>query len=136
MLKMASMPSQRLSFARTITGIFLGILLGLGPSMAGAQPSETPCFENQYAFNALFENDLWGSGSDKHFTHGSRLSLLVGRERVGEAGQCRDDRSGFVETVRGLVDTLAGGVLNFKSNQLSLILGQNISPLRIFPERI
>ena len=31
-----------------------------------------------------------------------------------------------METVRGLADILAGGALNFKSNQLSLILGQNI----------
>ncbi len=126
MLKMASFLSPRLQFVGYVTGFLLGILLGSGPSMVAAQPSETPCFENQYAINALLENDLWGSGADKHFTHGSRLSLVVARERVGEAGQCRDDRSGFVETVRGLANTLGGDALGFKTKQVSLILGQNI----------
>ena len=123
MLKITALPCQRSRFTRTVAGFLLALLPG--PAMAGAQPDETPCFENQYAFTALVENDLWGSGSDKHFTNGGRLSLVVSREQVGELGSCRDDRSGFVETVRDLAD-VAGGTLGFKTRQLSLIVGQNI----------
>jgi len=114
-------------FAWYAISFLLGVLLGLGPSVAGAESSKPPCFENQIGGSFLFENDLWGSGSDKHFTHGGRFSLLVGRKKVGEPGNCVENRSGFVAAIRDLADILAGKrTLKFESNQLSLILGQNI----------
>ena len=113
-------------FSRHAIRFLLGVLLGLGPSVAGAESSEAPCYENKFAFNILFENDLWGSGSDKHFTHGSRLSLLVARQRVADGKKCPKDPSRLVAAARGLADTLSWGGLNFETHQLSLILGQNI----------
>ncbi|PHS04753.1 MAG: hypothetical protein COA78_16095, partial [Blastopirellula sp.] len=42
--------------------IYIGVLLAAVTSAHGGQ------------FTAQFENDLWGSGADQHYTHGSRFS--------------------------------------------------------------
>ena len=56
----------------------MSLILGWGvPTQA--QENENKCYKRNYAFNILAENDLWGSGSDKHFTHGTRLSFVESR---------------------------------------------------------
>ena len=61
----------------------LSLVLGWG---FPAQAAEGKCYKRNYTFNFLAENDLWGSGSDKHFTHGTRLSLRrLQRKRAGFA---------------------------------------------------
>lgn len=117
---------RRSCFARPVTGFLLAVLLGLNPALASAQPIEPACYENKFAFNILLENDLWGSGSDKHFTNGGRLSLLVAREPVMDAEKCLKDPSGLVATARLLADSLSWDALGFKTRQVSLIFGQNI----------
>jgi hypothetical protein len=58
----------------------LGLSLVLGWGFP-AQAAEGKCYKRNYTFNFLAENDLWGSGSDKHFTHGTRLSFVESREK-------------------------------------------------------
>ena len=60
----------------------LSLVLGWG---CPAQAAEGKCYKRSYTFNFLAENDLWGSGSDKHFTHGTRLSFVESREEIKDA---------------------------------------------------
>ena len=98
---------------------------------AQAQEPENKCYKRNYTFNFLAENDLWGSGSDKYFTHGTRLAFVESREKVKGTQSCtseqREKESGGLDFIRNLVDPLLGNEKSsFKSNQVSFIMGQNI----------
>jgi lipid A 3-O-deacylase len=110
--------------------LVLGVILGLSWTFpAQAQVSANKCYERNYTFNFLAENDLWGSGSDKHFTHGTRLSFVESREEVGDAQSCtpqqREIESGGLDFIRNIF----GPTWKDSSTQtshVSFILGQNI----------
>jgi hypothetical protein len=99
-------------------------------SPVNAQNSEEKCFKRNYTFNVLAENDLWGSGSDKHFTHGTRLSFVESKENIEDAPACtpeqREKESGGLDFLRNMVDPLLGEKSSLKTNQVSFIIGQNI----------
>lgn len=52
--------------------------LALGPDASAKDAN------SRGTFTAIFENDLFGSGRDRHFTHGSRFSYVSGRNEVPE----------------------------------------------------
>jgi hypothetical protein len=111
-----------------------GGCLALGMSLilswgvpAQAQEDENKCYKRNYTFNILAENDLWGSGSDKHFTHGTRLSLVESRRNPGKGEDCQpDDDFHFMDVMRTISDYTPPGWLGFEADQVSFILGQNI----------
>lgn len=107
----------------------LGLSLVLGWGFpAQAQEAESKCYKRNYTFNFLAENDLWGSGSDKHFTHGTRLSFVESRKEVKDTQSCSPDQmaSGGLDFIRNIVDPLLGKDSAIKTSQVSFILGQNI----------
>ncbi len=107
-----------------ILGLCLVLSWGLP---AQAQETASKCYKRDYTFNFLAENDLWGSGSDKHFTHGTRLSLVESRKKHKEEGDCQpDDDFHFMDLVRTISDHTPPGWLGFEADQVSFILGQNI----------
>lgn len=91
----------------------LGLVCGLSaPFPVHAGETENKCFDRDYTFNFLAENDLWGSGSDKHFTHGTRLSLVESRKKRKEAGDCQPgDDFHFMDLVRTISDHTPPGWL-------------------------
>ena len=66
-------------------------------------------------FNLQFENDLFGSGEDSHFTHGTRLSYLTS-ERL----------TGFEDKLKSTVLAAIPKFLIPKTRRFGLIFGQNI----------
>jgi len=107
-------------------GWVLGLALVLG-FPAQAQTTGSKCYKRNYTFNFLAENDLWGSGSDQHFTHGTRLSFVESREEVDDIQSCTPDQmgSGGLDFIRSIFDPVWGDSSS-KTNQVSFILGQNI----------
>ena len=106
----------------------LGLTLGLGWGFpAQAQESASKCYKRDYTLNFLAENDLWGSGSDKHFTHGTRLSFVESRQEVEDTQSCTPDQmeSGGLDFIRNLLDP-AWEDSSTKTSQISFILGQDI----------
>ena len=106
----------------------LGMSLVLGWGFP-AQAAEGKCYKRNYTFNFLAENDLWGSGSDKHFTHGTRLSFVESKEKAKDTQSCtleqREKESGGLDFIRNIVDSMRDEKSS-KTNQVSFILGQNI----------
>ncbi|MCH7500174.1 MAG: lipid A deacylase LpxR family protein [Nitrospinae bacterium] len=109
----------------------LGLVWTLGGSVpALAEESEGQCFERSYTINGTLENDLWGSGSDQHFTHGSRLSFVQSKTPVD--GPCPDEQreSGGFDSIRNPLNRLLGWNIpligKIPTQQISFILGQNI----------
>ncbi len=106
----------------------MGLLLGWG-FPAQAQNSAEKCYKRNYTLNFLGENDLWGSGSDQHFTHGTRLSFVESRQEVDDTSSCtpeqREKESGGLDFVRTIFDPVWGDSSS-NTSQVSLILGQNI----------
>jgi len=108
----------------------LGLVLGLGWGFpAQAQEHTSQCFKRNYTFNFLAENDLWGSGSDKHFTHGTRLSFVESRQEIGDTSSCtpeqREKESRGLDFIRNNLDP-SWRDSSTKTSQISFILGQNI----------
>jgi lipid A 3-O-deacylase len=103
----------------------LALVLGLEVPAKAQDPNK--CYKRDYTFNALAENDLWGSGSDKHFTHGTRLSFVESREEVKDTQSCTPDQmgSGGLDFIRNIFDPVWKNSAS-KTNQVSFILGQNI----------
>ncbi len=97
---------------------------------AQAEDDGNKCYERNYAFNVVFENDQWGSGYDKHYTHGSRFSFLESREDMKDAKACtpeqREKEAGGLDFIRNALNPLLGEDSSFKPDQVSLILGQNM----------
>lgn len=94
---------------------------------APALADDDTCYKRNYALNFLAENDLWGSGSDKHFTHGTRLSFVESRETLKDTQPCTPDEKGpgGLDFIRNLFGS-GWGDLSTQTSQVSLILGQNI----------
>lgn len=66
-------------------------------------------------FNLQFENDLFGSGEDSHFTHGTRISYLT-----------REQPTGFEGTIKSSVLAVIPKFLIPKTRRFGLIFGQSI----------
>ena len=100
---------------RLITGIFLLITLfpALGFPEDGEEKEKT-YDEGQY-INVQFENDLFGNGADRHYTHGSRISFLTDEQPTN-----------FEEKIKSTVLAPIPDFLIPKSRRISFILGQNI----------
>ncbi len=94
---------------------------------AGSQADPGKCYKRKYTFNFLGENDLWGSGSDQHFTHGTRLSCVESRKEVEDVQSCTPEEmgSGGLDFVRNLFGPEWGDSIA-KESQVSFILGQSI----------
>lgn len=104
----------------------LGLVLVLG-FPAQAQTTGSKCYKRNNTSNILLENDLWGSGSDQHFTHGTRLSFVESREEVDDPQSCTSDQmgSGGLDFIRRISDPVWKDSSD-KTSQVSIILGQNI----------
>ena len=109
--------------------LWVSLVLGWGV-VAQAQEVERKCFKRNSTFNFLAENDLWGSGSDKYFTHGTRLSFVESRKDAKDSPSCtleqKEKESGGLDFIRNMVDPLLGKKSSIKTDQVSFILGQNI----------
>ena len=109
--------------------LWVSLVLGWGV-VAQAQEVERKCFKRNSTFNFLAENDLWGSGSDKYFTHGTRLSFVESRKDAKDSPPCtleqKEKESGGLDFIRNMVDPLLGKKSSIKTDQVSFILGQNI----------
>ncbi len=111
--------------------LVLGLILGWGFPVQ-AQDDSKKCYKRNYAVNILFENDLWGSGSDQHFTHGTRISFVESREEMEDTSACtpeqREKESGGLDILRNILKPLAAkdSPLRLSTDQVSIILGQNI----------
>lgn len=121
-------------YRRFLLGVVACLALagGLRPAESQAGP-EGPCRE--YTFNLLAENDLFGGGSDRHFTHGTRLSLVEFEpkdlkdpvpEACSENGLAMRPFRFLFQHARSLADHSFGKWFGFKTDQVSLVLGQNI----------
>ena len=113
---------------RQVGCFVLGLVVGLAWVFpAQAQTAANKCYKRNYTFNFLAENDLWGSGSDQHFTHGTRLSFVESRKEVDDIQSCTPDEmgSGGLDFVRAIFGP-AWEDASTKSSQVSFILGQNI----------
>ena len=89
--------------------LFPALVFADGPTdnRQGLDPS-------QY-FNLQFENDLFGSGEDSHFTHGTRISYLTSEQPTG-----------FENKLKSTILSAIPEFLIPKTRRVSLILGQNI----------
>ena len=106
----------------------LGLILGLSWNFpASAQGADGSCYKRNYTFNFLAENDLWGSGSDKHFTNGVRLSFVESRQDVEDTQSCTPDQMepGGFDFIRNLFGP-AWRDSYTQTSQVSFILGQNM----------
>lgn len=79
-------------------------------------------------FNFQFENDLFGSGADSHYTHGSRLSVVVPEPASGLSNFSCHPLEGQVETGAGLLRMLLDDLLlvDARQRRVSFVLGQNL----------
>ena len=106
----------------------MGVLCGSVPGLA--EESEGQCFERSYTINGIMENDLWGSGSDQHFTHGSRLSFVQSKTPVDGPCPDKNKESGGFDYIRDPLNRLFGWNIpligKIPTRQISFILGQNI----------
>ena len=66
-------------------------------------------------FNLQFENDLFGSGEDSHFIHGTRISYLTSEQPTN-----------FQNKLKSTILSVIPNFLIPKTRRFSLILGQNI----------
>ncbi len=97
--------------------ITIAILVFLVPSMVFASEhlQNTKTLDASQFINLQFENDLFGSGEDSHFTHGTRISYLTSEKPTGFE--------------RKLKSTILAAIPDFfipKTRRIGLIFGQNI----------
>ncbi len=97
--------------------IFLSFVCFLFPVFVFADENSENIqdLDSSQFFNLQFENDLFGSGEDSHFTHGTRISYLTSEQPTG-----------FENKLKSTVLAAIPKFLIPKTQRLSLILGQNI----------
>ncbi len=122
---------------------FLWVLSG--PAVAQASDLDPDCPE--FYFNVLAENDLYGGGSDKHFTQGTRFSFVERRskslvamdekDRRQKIQECMDQRHllgrGSGEFIQGVTsfgrkigEWTLKPLLNFDIEAVSFVFGQDM----------
>jgi lipid A 3-O-deacylase len=82
---------------------------------ADGESGEPPELDQSHYFNVQFENDLFGSGEDSHYTHGARLSYLTGEKLTH-----------FEDKLKSTVLAPIPKFFIPKTRRISFILGQNI----------
>jgi len=91
------------------------MLVLLAPAHAASADEEASEDDGQGVVNIQLENDLWGSGKDRHYTHGTRFSYLS-----------KENPTGFEKAVKNkLKDWLPNLVLP-DTNRIGFSLGQSI----------
>ena len=96
-----------------IIGVFLIPFLG---SIAWADhPEDALEADKRGILNIQLENDLWGNGEDRHYTHGTRISYLS-KEKLTD----------FEGSVKSKVHDFLPEFLIPDANRLSFVLGQNM----------
>ena len=114
--------------------LFIVLLLLFIHGIACAdQPDENDNTPPKRVINVQMENDLFGKGTDRHYTHGSRISFLVPFKAEDVRKKFFDiDRSTrkIAEKVVNTVDKVPFITKKYltdnKARRLSFILGQNI----------
>ena len=96
-----------------------------GGDSAGAAESKSPSNKMKCVASVQIENDLFGSGEDNHFTHGTRFSMLVPASLDEDRNDCRPLRQ-LVKPGFDLVETFLPEFLFPRNNRLSFSVGQNI----------
>ncbi|GJL78863.1 MAG: membrane protein [Nitrospinaceae bacterium] len=102
--------TERLLGLLVVVWFFTPVWVSAGDGVA--EPSRLD--QSQY-FNIQFENDLFGSGEDSHYTHGSRLSYLTSEQPTH-----------FEEKIKSTVLAPIPKFFIPKTRRISFILGQNI----------
>lgn len=97
--------------------ITIAILVFFFPVLvfADGHPENTRPLDPSQFINLQFENDLFGSGEDSHFTHGTRISYLTSEQPTGFESK--------------LKSTILAAIPDFfipKTRRFGMILGQNI----------
>ena len=94
---------------------------------AWAGEVDSTCYDRDYTLNLGVENDLWGGGSDQHFTHGSRISFVESKEAAAKPADCSPEEreSGGLDLFRYILNPIQS-ISDFNTDQVSLILGQSI----------
>ena len=82
----------------------------------------TPENYDAAVINILFENDLWGSGKDTHYTHGTRFSYISSKK----SDDCKDSKLGSLEIIREIAKYKMLKPIHLETQRISVILGQNI----------
>ncbi len=105
--------------------LILAAFVAGGSESVRAEENKTPSSKMKCVASAQIENDLFGSGEDNHFTHGTRLSMLVPASLNEDKNDCRPLRQ-LVKPGFDLVETLLPAFLFPRSNRLSFSVGQSI----------
>ncbi len=97
------------------------ILFIISPAWAD-NATQASCDEDKGAFNIIAENDLWGNGADRHFTHGTRFSYVT----PNISGQCQEADPGLWQKAREVIQEAVPRVLELEQSRFSFVLGQSI----------
>jgi len=77
-----------------------------------AEPSD---YDDKGVVNIQLENDLWGGGSDRHYTHGTRLSYLS-----------KENPTGFEDKVKEKLQNWLPNLVLPHASRIGFSLGQSI----------
>ncbi len=112
----------RKNFFLAVQFFSLALILNLTPQARAEDAPPNSCSDDKGVFNIIAENDLWGNGTDKHFTHGTRFSYAT----PNISGLCKEEDPGLWEKARGVVQDLVPKVLELEHSRFSFVLGQSI----------
>ena len=87
----------------------------LAPAAWAGSPDDVLKADQRGILNIQLENDLWGNGEDRHYTHGTRISYLT-KEKLTD----------FEGTVKSKIRDFLPDFLIPDTNRLSFVLGQNM----------
>jgi len=99
-----------------MSGALLLVSLGTASAAFADHPDgEMPDLDNRGILNIQLENDLWGGGSDRHYTHGTRISYLT-----------KENPTGFEDTVKKKIGEWLPDIVVPHTNRIGFALGQSI----------
>ncbi|UCD12070.1 MAG: lipid A deacylase LpxR family protein [Nitrospinaceae bacterium] len=100
---------------RITASLLLAAFVAAAPAFADHPEGQLPNVDDQGVFNIQLENDLWGGGSDRHYTHGTRISYLT-----------KENPTGFEETVKNKINEWLPDLILPHANRIGFVLGQSI----------
>ena len=105
----------------------LAAVVSVNGALAAENDTRVDVVADGCVVNVQLENDLFGSGADSHYTHGSRLSVVVPKPVKGEKFTCHPFEADVEETGVALSSTLDRLLMdNPRKRRVSFVLGQNI----------
>ncbi len=114
-------PANRI---RGLAGLICLFISALVAAPAWSEPAEeNPCDEDRGVLNLIAENDLWGRGTDRHFTHGTRFSYVS--RNLSEDCQ-KEEEPGLWERFRNVVRDKVPLIPEMNKSVFSLVVGQSI----------